>query len=825
MAKFVCQAGPDAGHEYPITEARTVFGRRSGCQVQIMDSMASREHFEVRKVGQLYTLIDLESRNGTKVNDRKVTERQLEFNDRVRVGEVEWMFVKEEGDVELKDLLTSKYEVVEKVGEGGMGVVYKALQRSMDRTVALKVLAPKYAARPKFVQRFIDEARAAGRLNHPNIIQVHDVDTENGIHYFSMEFIDGGTCAQLLKANGPFPPDQALEITRLTAKALQYAHENRLIHRDVKPDNIMVSSSNMVKLADLGISKSFDEAEAEERPKKIIGTPHYMAPEAIQGKRIDHRVDIYSLGATLYHLLTGQTPYSGKSATSVLRSHVNDAPKPLAELRPELPDRLCQLVEHMMAKDPESRHATMTDLISAVEAVQKACGFGSDLPSTGDTVMLRRFATGSGSGSRSRSGSAERDQSGSATGSATAGRSGEGDVDAMDLGALLRWAAVVVVLILGGLLAFNLINSLDRDADDPDANSDNGTDTTRNAPGLGEGQQGTPPGDDSEDPAQSPTERLRIQQHSALRRLRERLEARPEDQVLREIDRELSAIEDDPADRTIADICVELRSELDRLIAERLAEAATERLRTLREEVARLREEHDYDAALKRLQGFDTQGNTDTDRVISGMINAVRVDRDSFLSTLSTRIDRAIRREDAETLRQIRDQELPRSMVGSDLADRITQALRQMDQEQLAAHRAHIQDLTAKLAMWDMDGYQELREELADELASGPEAQRFEDLDNLASSVQAWLKEMETEINDNQLWPRYPGLIGGVRNADVTEIDNSALIMRPAGGGDAKVMLRNLDAETIKTVTRLTLGEVGHQAYAPVIDRVIALRE
>ena len=147
MAKLVCQAGPHAGHEYALRDGRTVFGRQSTCDAQVLDKMASREHFAVRNDRGLFTLVDLESRNGTRLNGRKVTERQLDFGDTISVGDVEWVFVKEEGDVELRDLLTTKYDVIEKVGEGGMGIVYKATQRSMDRIVALKILAPKYAAR------------------------------------------------------------------------------------------------------------------------------------------------------------------------------------------------------------------------------------------------------------------------------------------------------------------------------------------------------------------------------------------------------------------------------------------------------------------------------------------------------------------------------------------------------------------------------------------------------------------------------------------------------------------------------------------------------
>src|ERR1043165_1017833 len=201
MAKLVCQTGPKAGHEYPLTKDVTVMGRQSSCDVQILDNMSSRAHCQIRRDGKLYSLVDLGSRNGSHLNDKKVSERQLAFGDRVRIGEAEYKFVKEPGDVELKDLL-SKYEVQEKIGEGGMGIVYKANQKSMNRIVALKILSPKYSAKQRFVDQFIKEARAAGALNHPNIIQVHDVGTENDIHYFSMEFVEGATCMQVLREEG-----------------------------------------------------------------------------------------------------------------------------------------------------------------------------------------------------------------------------------------------------------------------------------------------------------------------------------------------------------------------------------------------------------------------------------------------------------------------------------------------------------------------------------------------------------------------------------------------------------------------------------------------
>ena len=391
MAKLVCRSGPAAGTEYPLTKDITLLGRQSSCDVQVEDTMASRAHCQVRRDGHLFTLVDLGSRNGTLHNGRKVGERSLLYGDRIRIGECEYVLVKAAGDRDLKDML-SKYEVIDRLGEGGMGIVYKAVQRSMARTVALKVLAPKYASKPRFVDQFVREARAAGTLNHANIIQVHDVGQENGIYFFSMEYVDGPTCMQVLRESGPFAPGDALEVVKQVAKALEYAHGHRLIHQDIKPDNIMLTAQGQVKLADLGISKTFDEAEAETTPKRVMGTPHYMAPEAALGKRIDHRVDIYSLGATLYQLLTGKTPYSGTSATEVLKAQVMDPFPPVQDLAPDVPDEVCDLVEQMTAKDPDQRLSTATAVVDGITRLEGLPGLRKERITQGTSGTLRQYA-------------------------------------------------------------------------------------------------------------------------------------------------------------------------------------------------------------------------------------------------------------------------------------------------------------------------------------------------------------------------------------------------------------------------------------------------
>ena len=287
----------------------------------------------------------------------------------IRIGDTRFELVDEKS--EPIDIDIPGYTVIERVGSGGMGTVFKARQLSMDRIVALKILNERYSNNAEFVDRFIREARAAGKLNHPNVIHVHDISRANGRHYFSMEFIDGPSVRELLKKEKRLEVNKALDIVLQAAKALEFAHENRIVHRDIKPDNIMLTREGIVKIADLGIAKTFEEGPTTGKDNRhVLGTPHYMAPEQALGKAIDHRADIYSLGATFYHMVTGHTPFSGTSPQEILKAHVQASLPPIQELNKDVPDPVCFIIERMMAKLPEKRYATMTRLIEDVGRVQ-----------------------------------------------------------------------------------------------------------------------------------------------------------------------------------------------------------------------------------------------------------------------------------------------------------------------------------------------------------------------------------------------------------------------------------------------------------------------
>ncbi|MCR4315820.1 MAG: protein kinase [Planctomycetes bacterium] len=262
------------------------------------------------------------------------------------------------------------YKVIAKLGKGSMGSVYKARQLSMDRIVAIKTLSPNLAKDPQFLKRFLREARSVARLNHENIIAGYDVGESNGIHYFVMEFVDGPTVSEVLMSRGPFPEREALIIIHQVARALEHASEYNIIHRDIKPDNIMVSSKGVAKLCDLGLAKMLDSDSSLTQAGHSMGTPHYISPEQAQGlENIDSRSDIYSLGATLYHMIAGRVPYPGNSPVTVMTQHVNEPLPSIRAINPAISEALESLIGRMMMKNPAQRFQNPTELRFAIEAL------------------------------------------------------------------------------------------------------------------------------------------------------------------------------------------------------------------------------------------------------------------------------------------------------------------------------------------------------------------------------------------------------------------------------------------------------------------------
>ncbi|MBI2919973.1 MAG: serine/threonine protein kinase [Planctomycetes bacterium] len=259
--------------------------------------------------------------------------------------------------------------IVEKLATGGMGTVYRALQVSMNRQVAIKCLAEDFARDKQYVARFVREARAAGELSHTHLIHVLDVGVHQGVYYYIMEFVDGQSLDRILKIKGKLGPETVTEILIQGARALSYAHSHEIIHRDIKPDNLMITKEGTVKIADLGIAKKLDPNKESTDAGLVLGTPNYMAPEQAQDASLtDRRSDIYALGSTAYHMLSGSPPYTGKNALEVLTNVVKKRPVPIEKVRPGLPKGLLSILNRMMARDPEKRYQSMDLLLKDLEA-------------------------------------------------------------------------------------------------------------------------------------------------------------------------------------------------------------------------------------------------------------------------------------------------------------------------------------------------------------------------------------------------------------------------------------------------------------------------
>ncbi len=257
------------------------------------------------------------------------------------------------------------FRLIEKIGKGGMATVFKAHQISMDRTVALKVLSPNLAMDDEYIDRFVHEARSVAKLNHPNIVQGIDVGESNGVHYFVMEFVDGPTVKEIIKRGGAMDQGRALKYTLQVAKALRHADRHQMIHRDVKPDNIMINSSGTAKLCDLGLAQVHTGEDSEGGG---FGTPNYISPE--QARRepdLNIQTDIYSLGASFYHMLTGRVPYPGESGKEVVRKHVRAPLLAPREVNAEIIDPLNRIVVRMMKKERSRRYQHPGELIDDLQ--------------------------------------------------------------------------------------------------------------------------------------------------------------------------------------------------------------------------------------------------------------------------------------------------------------------------------------------------------------------------------------------------------------------------------------------------------------------------
>ncbi len=284
-----------------------------------------------------------------------------------------------------------QFEISRKIGQGGMGAVFLAQQVTLNRPVALKLLPPSLAENAAFIDRFQREARAAAGLSHPNLIQVYDAGSQHGVHYFAMEFVDGETLSTKVERDGPLHEHSAVAIAMCVAAALYHAWTRaRLIHRDIKPENVMLTAEGVVKVCDLGLAKSAGGDSRLTVSGMMLGTPQYVAPEQARGdEAIDTRADIYSLGATLYHLVTGRPPFHADSAMAIMYKHVHEPMPDPRKFTPDLSDGFLRILQKMTAKDPADRYRDMLELYNDLERCHDGLTPAAVSLPAGRTGMIR----------------------------------------------------------------------------------------------------------------------------------------------------------------------------------------------------------------------------------------------------------------------------------------------------------------------------------------------------------------------------------------------------------------------------------------------------
>ena len=274
-------------------------------------------------------------------------------------------------------MLDGRYELVELIGSGGMAVVYKAMCHRLNRYVAVKIMRPELAKNEKFRRRFQTESQAIAKLSHPNIVGVYDVSRTDHIEYIVMELIDGITLKQYLQDHGPIDAPQAVDFSLQIARALSHAHGKGIVHRDIKPQNILVVEDGVIKVADFGIANL--QSEVPDVENEAIGSVHYISPEQARGLPVDGRSDIYSLGIVMYEMLSGKLPFDGDDDRTVALKHLSAVPTPLREITPSVPEALEKIVMKAMNASLDERYQTADALVADLEALQKTINGSLDI--------------------------------------------------------------------------------------------------------------------------------------------------------------------------------------------------------------------------------------------------------------------------------------------------------------------------------------------------------------------------------------------------------------------------------------------------------------
>jgi len=271
-------------------------------------------------------------------------------------------------------MIIGRYLILEKLGSGSMGRVYKSQHRMMDRPVALKIIAPEISNNERVVARFQREIRMVGKLDHPNVVRAFDADRERGLLYIAMEYVAGYSLGQRLRNDGPIPPIELVGHAAQAARGLHHAHERSIVHRDVKPSNLMVANDGCVKVLDLGLGvlmEADEQATFATADGVAVGTIDYMSPEQACGQDVDPRSDLFSLGCTLYHVMSGRLPFQGDSPVERLGARITGEHVPIQEVRPDVPSKVAKVLDTLMANRPQDRYQTAEEAAEALDGLLK----------------------------------------------------------------------------------------------------------------------------------------------------------------------------------------------------------------------------------------------------------------------------------------------------------------------------------------------------------------------------------------------------------------------------------------------------------------------
>ena len=272
--------------------------------------------------------------------------------------------------LEKGQVISDRYKIVETLGRGGMAIVYKAKCRLLNRYVAIKILRPEFTKDEQFVENFRRESQAAAGLSHPNIVSVYDVGQEGNIHFIVMELVEGKTLSELIEEKGRLDYKEAINITRQVASALSLAHKNQIVHRDIKPHNILITNTGVAKLADFGIAKAVSASTIIGGNNKVMGSVHYFSPEQARGAYVDERSDIYSLGIVLYEMLTGKVPFDGDNPISIALMHINDPMPSVSAEVPGIPPQLEKIIMKATDKYQTNRYRTADEMIEDLDNIE-----------------------------------------------------------------------------------------------------------------------------------------------------------------------------------------------------------------------------------------------------------------------------------------------------------------------------------------------------------------------------------------------------------------------------------------------------------------------